>query len=458
MYANFAGAKNLKTLTTPKTRRHNSLVITIETMFAVGKKIGSGIEQVVYEHFQRLIKTETPEQLLERFRSLFIEGASYEDSRVWATIETLAFENTAEQNFPLIINRCCHILIHHWQLQPSGNISIDRLIAILANPDPVPGKYSKITRRLRQLLKIYLSSDDYQILNRLNIVLTGQILNRDAIESEPLGKLVTRYPYLYEHYLVSVERNLENIQTIERVQQSLRDWQEAELSQYFTYQVRKSRIKAQVGREAANNLPRIANPTLLPSRDLGIAFIKFAGKADGVASYQDLSHRFVAKLQTKPTIKVFKRDLYKYLINGIDSVYGNRGFNDRLGKTIDTIQVDRDSQQLDDITLLRICTHLLNYLVLESSIKAQHFVLMDLINNLGAAATTGLLLKIVLICPKTKPLLESRLSILFHHYESSRCKEVAWLVKSLEHWNVAESIHFGKLDASSLILLQSIGE
>ncbi len=427
-------------------------------MFAVGKKIGSGIEQVIYEHFQRLIKTETPEQLLERFRSLFIEGANYGDSRVWSTIETLAFENTAEQNFPLVINRCCHILINHWQLQPSGNIAINRLIAILANTDPVPGKYSKITRRMRQLLKIYLSSDDYQILNRLNIALTGQILDRDAIELESLGKLITRYPFLYEHYLVSVERTLENIQTIERMQQNLQDRQEAELSQYFTYQVRKSRIKAQVSREAASKLPRIANPTLLSSRDLGTAFIRFAGKSEGGISYQDLSHRFAAKLQAKPTIKAFKRDLYKYLIAGIESVYGDRGFNERLSKTIDIILVDRDSQQIDDISLLRICTHLLNYLVLESSIKAQHFVLMDLINNLGAAATTGLFLKIVLICPKTKPLLESRLSILFHHYESSRCKDVAWLVKSLEHWNVAESIHFGKLDASSLILLQLIGE
>jgi hypothetical protein len=435
-------------------------------MFAVGKKIGSGIEQVVYEHFQRLIKSETPEQLLARFRSLFIEGASYSDSRVWTTIETLAAETTAEQNFPLVINRCCHILINHWQLQPSGNSSIvgvslsneNRLIASLANPDPLPGKYSKTSRRLRQLLKIYLKSDDYQILNRLNIVLNGQTLSRDAIELEPLGKLITRYPYLYDHSLVSIERTLENIQTVERIQQKLQDRQEADLSQYFTYQVRKARIKAQVGAEAAKNLPRIANPTLLPSRDLGTAFIQFAGKAEGGSSYQDLSHRFADRLQTKPTIKVFKRDLYKYLITGIDSSYGNRGFNERLSKTIDSILVDRDSQQLDEISQLRICTHVLNYLVVESSIKAQHFVLMDLINNLGAAATTGLLLKIVLICPKTKPLLESRLSILFHHYESSCCREVAWLVKSLEHWNVAESIHFGKLDASSLILLQSIGE
>ncbi|MCY7367969.1 MAG: hypothetical protein LH474_07435 [Chamaesiphon sp.] len=427
-------------------------------MFAVGKKIGSGIEQVVYEHFQRLLKTETPEQLIERFRSLFIEGASYGDSRVWATIETLAFENTAEQNFPLIINRCCHILINHWQLQPSGNSSIDQLIGMLANPDPIPGKYSKIVRRLRQLLQLYLKGNDYPTLNRLNTAINGQILDRDAIESEPLGKLITRYPYLYEHYLVSAERIPENIQTIERIQKKLQERQETELSHYFTYQVRKSRIKAQVGREAANNLPRVANPTLLPSKDLGVAFLQFAGKDKGGKSYQDLSHSFAARLQTKPTIKGFKRDLYKYLTVGIDSSYGIRGFNDRLGKTIDSILVDRDSQQIDECSLVKICTHLLNYLVLESSTKAQHFVFIDLINNLGAAATISLLLKIVLISTKTKPQLENRLSILFQHYESSRCKEVAWLVKSLEHWNVAESIHFGKLDASSLILLQSIGE
>jgi hypothetical protein len=76
-------------------------------MFAVGKKVSSGIEQVIYEHFLYVVKTETPAKVLERFRSLFIEGINYSDSRIWNTIETLASEKIAEQNFPLIINRCC---------------------------------------------------------------------------------------------------------------------------------------------------------------------------------------------------------------------------------------------------------------------------------------------------------------------------------------------------------------
>jgi hypothetical protein len=425
-------------------------------MFAVGKKAGSGIEQIIYDHFLQVIKTENPDELLARFHSLFIEGVNYSDSRVAATIETLAFEKTAEQNFPLTINRCCYILVNHWQLQASGNSAIDRLVEMLTHPSEVKSTYSRIIRRLRQLLQLYVQGHDYQMLNRLNTVLNSQTLGRDEIESEPLGKLITRYPYLYEYALVSEERTVENVVIIKRIQKNLRQQQEANLSQYFTYQVRKSRIKAQVGRDAAKNLIRIANPTLLPSKELGIALIQFTGKAENGKSYQDLSHEFVAQLQRKPTVKTFKRDLYNYLIAGIDSSYGKRGFNDRLHKTIDGILLDRDSQPLDEISQLRICTHVLNYLVVESTTKAQHFVFMDLINNLGAVATTGLLLKIVLICHKTKPLLENRLSILFNHYESSHCREISWLVKSLEHWNIAEAIHFEKLDASSLISLQSM--
>jgi hypothetical protein len=425
-------------------------------MFAVGKKAGSGIEQIIYEHFLQVVKTETSAELLARFRSLFIDGTNYSDSRVMATIETLISEKTAEQNFPLTINRCCYILVNHWQIQPADNTYINQLIEIFAHPTEIKSTYSKHIRRLRQLLLLYIQGHDYRMLNRLNTVLNGQTLGRDEIEAEPLGKLITHYPFLYEHALVSEERTIENVVVIKRIQKNLRQQQEANLSQYFTYQVRKSRIKAQVGRDAAKNLIRITNPTLLPSKELGIALIHFTGKAENGKSYQDLSHGFVAQLQRKPTIKSFKRDLYNYLIAGIDSSYGKRGFNDRLHKVIEGILLDRDSQQLDEISQLRICTHVLNYLVVESTAKAQHFVFMDLINNLGAVATTGLLLKIVLICHKTKPLLENRLSILFNHYESSHCREIPWLVKSLEHWNIAEAIHFEKLDASSLILLQSM--
>jgi hypothetical protein len=427
-------------------------------MFAVGKKIGSGIEQIIYEHFLHVVKAESPVRVLERFRNLFIEGVTYSDSRIWSTIETLAFEKTAEENFPLIINRCCYILVNHWQMQPSGQIPIANLVGMLEHLNDVRMTYSRIVRRLRQLLQLYLHSDDYPKLKRLNFVLNGNRSGKITIAEQQLGTLINRYPYLYQHSLVSEERTFENVETIKRVQRNLHQQQEQNLSHYLTYQVRRSRIKAQLGQDAANNLPLVENPTLLSTRELGMAFGQFAGKAEGDSSYQDLSRGFVSHLQMQPTVKRFKGDLYEYIISGVDSSYGNRSFNDRLYKTIDGILPDRDHQRLDEIALLRTCTHILNHLVVESPSKPQHFVFVDMISNLGSVFTTGLLLKIVLICNKVKPLLEGRLSILFNHYESSQCKGVPWLVKSLETWNVADAIHFGKIDASSLNFLQSISK
>jgi hypothetical protein len=427
-------------------------------MFAVGKKVGSGVEQIIYEHFIHVVRTETPSQVLERFRVLFIEGVNYTDSRIFNTIESLAFEKTAEQIFPLIINRCCYIMVNYWQMQPTGNVPVATLVGMLENLHDVRMTYSRVVRRLRQLLHIYLQSEDYPKLKRLNCVLNGETSTKNTIAERPLGTLITRYPYLYEHSLVSEERTFENVETIKRVQKQLRREQETHLSHYLTYQVRRSRIKAQLGREAADNLTPVINPTLLSTKELGMAFGHFAGKAEGNATYRDLSHGFVAQLQMQPIIKTFKGDLFDYIVSGVNPSYGKRSFNDRLYKTIYSISPDRDYQRLDELGLLRICTHVFNHLVIESPSNPQHFVFMDMINNLGSVFTTGLLLKIVLICQKVKPLLESRLSILFNHYESSQCKGVPWLVKSLENWNVAGAIHFGKVDASALNFLQSIGE
>jgi hypothetical protein len=425
-------------------------------MFAVGKKVGSGIEQIIYEHFLHVVKTETPARVIERFKSLFIEGVSYSDNRIWTTIETLAFEKTAEQNFPLVINRCCYILVNYWQMQPAGRAAVADLVDLLDCLNDVRMTYSRTVRRLRQLLQVYLQGDDYPKLKRLNAVLNGTSSDQNTILDRPLGTLISRYPYLYDHSLVSEERTFENVETIKRVQIDLRQQQETNLSHYLTYQVRRSRIKAQLGRDAASNLPPVHNPTLLSTKELGLAFGQFSGKAEGDASYQDLSRGFVSRLQMQPSVKKFKGDLYEYIVSGVDSSYGSRTFNDRLYKTIINISPDRDRQPLDELGLLRTCTHILNHLVVESPSNPQHFIFMDMISNLGSVFTTGLLLKIVLICQKAKPLLESRLSILFNHYESSQCNGVPWLVRSLENWNVAGAIHFGKMDASSLNFLQSI--
>ena len=74
--------------------------------------------------------------------------------------------------------------------------------------------------------------------------------------------------------------------------------------------------------------------------------------------------------------------------------------------------------------------------------------MINLIYSLGTAQTVMLLIKILLICPQVKPDLEQRLGILFVHYEDKTIGEVVWLAKFFEHFSVAFSIYFGKLDIS----------
>ena len=98
------------------------------------------------------------------------------------------------------------------------------------------------------------------------------------------------------------------------------------------------------------------------------------------------------------------------------------------------------------ILLLRTCSQLLNFLIVQSPTQPNHFVFVDMLSNLGAINTTSLLLKLVLLCRKVKPYLEKRFSILFNHYESHTQSSVQWLVMAMEHLNIALSTNFGSMN------------
>jgi hypothetical protein len=418
-------------------------------MFAVDKQIAiTGQEQIVYDHFLHVVKRETYASVLERFRQLMVFGLGYSDDRIWQVVEKLVLSKQAERDFPPVINRCCYILINHWQMQIDCNDGIRQLIKLLIEAAQPKSTCAKLPRRFAQLIALYTQGEDFQRLRRLDSVINATQATATEVQDQPLRTLITRYPYLYEHSLISDDRMRENIDTVQRLQAEAQQESDHKLSQYLAYQVRRARIISQHGRDALKDLTVVPNPSLMTTKELGMTFGQFAGKAEGESTYRDLSQRMLINIKAQPKVKLFKDDLYEYLISGVDRSYGKRAFNDRLFKKLREIVPERDGHALDEVSLVRTCTQVINYLVVESNAKPQHFVFADLITNIGATFTTGLLLKIVLICHKTKPVLENRLSILFDRYESSSCANTPWLVKVLESWNVAGSIHFGRIDRS----------
>jgi len=229
---------------------------------------------------------------------------------------------------------------------------------------------------------------------------------------------------------------------------------EVNISRYVTYQVRLAQVahRPKIREEAGRIIQSVENPTLLNDKELNRALKYYLGTVAGNYTYKELSQNFLANTVYTPTYKDFKNDLYDYLITSLD--YGKGQFNKKLDDVLQNTLPHCDQQKPSEFLMLRTSSQLLNYLVVESGQKPDHYIFMDMITNMGVTRTVGLLLKLILICPQAKPHLDKRFAILFNHYESYSCDQVPWLVKSLENLQVAFSIHFGQADLSCLRQIQ----
>ena len=416
-----------------------------------GSRLVSPQEQVLYDHWLGCVDAEHPDELIRRFNTLFIDGTGYGDREVVGILDKILLDSHADMYFHHILNRCCHILINRWQKNREQQKSIAELVALFEYaPSHAVREVSRArsVRRLREIVSQFRKTEQYLMLKRL-----VQVMDLDSDprlrSRQPLGTLIGRYPYLYEHCLLSEESPREQKTHVRRMQHQAQKRVELDLSQYVNYRVRRSRLKREGLLEQQGRWLRPSkNPTLLSDRELVHSLRQFSGKDSHGRTYNDLALIFRSQCCEAATFKSFKDDFYEYLVSGVDPAYGRQHFNDALYQHLRDIYPENDDQRLNDFLLVRTCSNLFNFLVVDPSGAHSHFVFIDLINNLGATLTTGLLLRILLLCRKVKPYLERRLSTLFNHYELAKQDSVGWLVKILETLNLALSLTFGHLDIS----------
>jgi hypothetical protein len=398
---------------------------------------------------------DTTDQTLELFQRLLIEGAGHPESSVAVAVEELALDKdkTAEREFLKIIDRSCYQLITHW-LTAGQTSFISQLIDIILKTDSNKDQiYAKLPRRLNYLWKLYAQGEYFQRLRKLQIIVTRR--STDATASPILAMLLDRYPFLYESNLLGEDVSKEYLEAIQRIKRRAQRDYEFKFSQYLTYQIRKSYLKHNPDPQKV--LVPVANPTMLKSRDFGISLQSFVSRPQDGESYRDSAYAFQLLMQQPMTFVEFKENLYNYLSKDFKaSVYAQQSFKTRLKNQLRNILPENHASSLDELSQVRTYTQLLNFLVIDSAERPNHVVLIDLVSNLGSATTVGLLLKIILICPKAQTSLNHRLSILFNHYYYTNRDQIPWLIKFLENWQVASSIHFGKVDSS--VLKQILGD
>lgn len=399
-------------------------------------------EQCLYDHLLDRVRVESPEDLIARFRMLFINGIGYSEHEVWQALKQIVDSPFVEKDFKFILNRSSHIFINHWLMQPRLHGAIPELVDLF-DVAPNGQSRSRTSQRLRELVQGFRDSEQCMSLRRLAHVVSQTPEWAASAGNKPLGILIRRYPCLYNYNLLTTDSTDEQRRQIRQIRRHVQRQFERDLSRYATYKLLDGGLL--VGEPSSKHVRSPKNPTLLSDRHLDRALQQFGGKIDGSNTYRDLAQRFLTYSSHACSYRDFKNDLYEYLVSSIDSKYGKNQFNQRLYSHIHSILPEHDSHYLNDVLLIGTCRKLLSFLVVESAQSPNHGIFVDLTGNLGITTTIGLLLKIVLICRKVKPYLEKQFAILFKHYEACAQDSVTWLINSLENLNVAFSINFGSL-------------
>jgi hypothetical protein len=411
-------------------------------------------EQGLYDYLLRMVQNEAPAQALDEFRSLFFEGRGCRNYEVFMGLERLVKAKGSDRNFDYIFNRCCHILINHWQMNPQTQREIPKLVDLFDNVRA--GSHYAGQSRVRQLVQGFTQSEQYNKLKRIATVISDK--QSGSTQSTSVGTLINRYPYLYDHCLMGDDSSQEHRQTVRRIKAQNERRFELNLSRYVTYKVRL----AQTARSGLilpdpEIIRTVKNPTLLSDKELNKSLKHFVGPVESGQSYKALSQSFNNHIVHTQTFGSFKDDLYDYILNSLEGKYRQGQFNKKLFQLFQNTYPECNHQAPSEFLMMRTSSQLLNFLIVEGPQQLDHYVFIDLITNLGVTKTVGLLLKIILFCKKVKPYLEKRFSILFNHYESFSREGVPWLVKSLENMQLAFSIHFGRVDLSGLQQSKAMG-
>lgn len=413
-------------------------------------------EQLIYDHLLERRKLDYPEDVLERFLSLFIDGSTYSDPKILEAVHRVAMSRLAEQEFKYLLSRCCRILTNYWWFQPHFRWAVVELVELLSLATPgVAATFA--TKRLRQLTRQFLQTEEYQSLRRLAQVVEGTspsprpkpaeepsrlLLPSDRPVITPkqktLGSLIHRYPYLYPHCLGG-EASDGGQRAIEEMQAQTQRQYERDLSRYVTHLVQQS----QTHQPRSGNW---TNPTLLTDQELKAAVRHFAGKMDGQRTCREASRRLLTYSAQGPSYREFKEHLYQYLTSSFGTEhtkYREHHFNSWLHTHLRNTLPQSDTERVSSFLIGKTCHQLLEALV-ASPQQTNHYVFLDLISNVGATVTIGLVLKVLLLYNNLRSNVEKRFAVLFKHYEHL-LDGVDWLIHSLENLNIALSIHFGKV-------------
>lgn len=334
-------------------------------------------QQHIYSFFLTIIKHYQVEDILRQFERLFINYGEIDNVEVYNALGEIIFYNK-EYEFKNILLRCCYILNNNWAL--NGNISAcQKLVDLfLSHSISLPTKINKL-KKLRQWLQNFIQSDEYKTLRSLS---GRSVVNKNYHNwSERFSS------YLLISEYTDFNKSPEQRQYAGTLARKIKKQFKFDLALYT------ARIESKTGSASQRQ-----NPTTLG--DGVLILIKKILNKRGNEDLRSLAKRFRAQVDDV-TFAEFKDYLLDYL--GIS----RNDFEIPEIMRLTVVQKfsrfhEHQNDQFMTVNLFNVaCNQVLRYLLLNERRQPSELLQLSLESN-NLLRYVVLLLKVVLICPKSR--------------------------------------------------------
>ena len=417
--------------------------------------------RVLYEYLYQCTAKNSPETVLKEFGNLLRQGRN-NNTKVSQAFEKIIFAPGGQKQFGLVLSHCFYLILNTWLSDLKYSSYIQELIPIIEAVSK-SSSYDRRRKQLIHLIKEYQQTQLYYqlqaIISLINYQIEDDIVSRNIFTNEAgntnydlstsiVNTYLPRYTFLYSYFLPQGDGLEQLREYIQKLQHKRQKEFEIQLSKHLIYRFRLRQVAKMklMSKGAGKIITKVNNPTLLSERAFKVALDQYIGKNSNSKTLLEQSQRFVADHDLRRSFQDFKNDLHLFLVHDLKPRDRNQNFADSLKFKLDSVFPHSNSKELSNNLILQTFRQLYSFLIIDPNLTTDKNKFASLIVHLGTAQVMMILLKLVLICPDSKPDLEKKIALIAAQNQLLPIHDIPWLFKSLEHLLMAFSFYFGDID------------
>lgn len=373
-------------------------------------------QEEIYTFFIKIVNQMPPDDVLCKFKFLFIDGLDSQDYHSIPEIYKI-FLNDKEHEFHNTLKRCTYIIINTWKTYRR-----DKYIQKLVNLFAIDNLKVKVNNFpainiCRSWLENFINSKDYQEIKLFSA-------KHDELHR---GHWANRYTsYLLIAQSVNENNPREQQEAARKLYIQIKDKFKFELAMYIAR-----------SQSAVSSTTRYKNPSILGDNVLNL--IKAIVLRRGMFSHENIANIFIKQTQEQ-TLEEFKTSIEKYLFFSVDNQEIVKTLRQQFAENLSLWKKDYNQEIITKELFLRTCNQVIDSLTTENG-KEPSLLFILLLTQGHSLTLVVLLLKTILICSNSRRYLEIQIAHLISYYEKYPEDECKWVINFMEIFNITFAIY-----------------